>query len=143
VTRLPRRARAVLRFVAPCVFGIAAGGYALPALLAQDWILALWAGFTAVWTFLYAAHSCPPPPPAPEPPVPATPEPEPVERGQQVVIFRGGPEDGGERIVHPGRDLVGAELHVSGADYEVTAVEQTAFRADFVQLVHRADAGDR
>lgn len=141
MTRLPRRARAVLRLVAPCVFGIAAGGYVIPALLAQDWILALWAGSAALWTFLYAAHSCPPPPPAPEPP--ATPEPEHVDRGRQVVLFRGGPEDGGKYTIHRGGDMLGKDLHLSGADYEVTAVEQTAFRADFVQLVHRADAGDR
>lgn len=141
MTRLPRRARAVLRLVAPCVFGIAAGGYVIPALLAQDWILALWSGSAAVWTFLYAAHSCPPPPPAPEPPVPELPEP--VDRGRQVVLFRDGPEDGGKYTIHRDRDLLGTDLHLSGADYEVTAVEHTEFRADFVKLAHRADASDR
>ena len=91
MTRLPRRARAhaVLRLVAPVVFGIAAGGYVIPALLAQDWILALWAGLAALWTFLYAAHSCPPPP----------------SRGVQCVHFIGGAQDGGQGIVATdGRD---------------------------------------
>lgn len=138
MTRLPRRARAALRLVAPCVFGIAAGGYVIPALLAQDWTTAALAGAAALWAFLYAARSCPPPPPAP-----AAPEPEPVESGRQVVIFHGGPEDGGTRTIHLDRVILGAELHRSGANYEVTAVEQTAFRADFVQLAHRADASDR
>ena len=141
MTRLPRRARAALRLVAPCVFGIAAGGYVIPALLAQDWTTAALAGTAALWAFLYGLHCGTPPRPAPEPPVPELPEP--VDRGRQVVIFHGGPEDGGTRTIHLDRVLLGAELQRSGANYEVTAVEQTAFRADFVQLAHRADASDR
>ena len=123
MTRLPRRARAVLRLVAPCVFGIAAGGYVIHALLAQDWILALWAGLTALWTFLYAAHSCPPPP--------APAEPTPPSRGVQCVHFIGGAQDGGQGIVATdGRDLDQAVLSIDGTDYRVTSVRTTCYTAE-------------
>lgn len=120
------RARTILRLAAPIVFGIAAGGFALPALLAQHWILALWAGLTAVWTFPYAAHSCPTPPPA-EPPAP-------IERGHQAVTFTGGPVDGGTyAIPFAGRDLADAVIHLEGTDYRVTTIDHTCYTAEAIR----------
>lgn len=122
MTRLPRRARAhaFLRLAAPIVFGIAAGAYVIPALLAQDWILALWAGVAALWTFLYAAHSCPEPA-----------APEPTARGVQCVHFVGGAQDGGQGIVATnGRDLDQAVLSIDGTDYRVTSVRATCYAAE-------------
>ena len=120
MTRLPRRTRAVLRLVAPVVFGIAAGGYVIPALLAQDWTTAALAGNAALWTFLYAAHSCPEPA-----------APEPTARGVQCVHFVGGAQDDGQGIVATnGRDLDQAVLSIDGTDYRVTSVRATCYTAE-------------
>ena len=56
MTRLPRldRVLGVVGRGAPLVGGIAAVAGAVAALLAQDWMTALWAGVAAVWAFLWA-----------------------------------------------------------------------------------------
>ena len=131
MTRLPRldRILVVVGRGAPLVGGIAAVAGAVGALLAQDWMTALWAGIAAVWAFLWATHSCP--------------APESTDRGAQAVRFCGGPEDGAVYFLPLDRAALYAELNLTGADYTITTVEHTAFRADFVQLADRDDRADR
>ena len=116
---------------APHLAGIATALIgAAAAALAGELLGAVWAVFAAVWAAeALREHMS-------VPAALAAPEPEPVaERGAQAVAYYGGPQDGalGELLGAPA-DLLGTTLTVDGDDYEVTEVEHTCFRADFVPL---------
>lgn len=106
--------------VAQIVLGIGAGASAVLAALAGDWTTMTWALCAAMWIFVAVAHRCPAPP-APEPPA----------RGVSMLVFEGGPLDGGE-MLSPTSDVdllmeAGAEITVMGAAYRVTGVHHTAW----------------
>jgi len=106
--------------VAQIISGIGAGATAVLAALAGDWLTAVWALCAALWIFVAVAHRCPPPP-APAPPA----------RGVEMLVFEGGPLDGGE-MPSPTSAVdqlmeAGAELTILGAEYRVTGVHHTAW----------------
>lgn len=138
MTRLLRALRTAA-VAAPIASAIVAGIAAVTAALDTDWELAGmalfatgWAVLAAMWAHRATTHSCPPPE-----------EPASAERGQQAVNFRGGPEDGGQFYIPRNKDVLGAELTLSGAEYRVTDIEHTCFRADFVQLVPAETKADQ
>ncbi|MCW1805289.1 hypothetical protein [Brachybacterium squillarum] len=106
--------------VAQIVIGIGAGASAVLAALAGDWTTMTWALCAAMWIFVAVAHRCPAPP-APVPPA----------RGVEMLVFEGGPLDGGE-MLSPTTAVdqlmeAGAELTILGAEYRVKGVHHTAW----------------
>lgn len=106
--------------VCELVSGIGAGATAVLAALAGDWLTAVWAFCAALWIFVAVVHRCPAAP-APVPPV----------RGVEMLVFEGGPLDGGE-MLSPTSAVdqlmeAGAELTILGAEYRVTGVHHTAW----------------
>lgn len=108
---------------AQIVIGIGAVASAVVAALAGDWGVVIWALCAALWIFAAVAHRCPPPP--------AQPAPVPPARGVEMLVFEGGPLDGGEMVSPtPAVDQLmeaGAELTILGAEYRVTGVHHTAW----------------
>lgn len=110
--------RALLAF--QIVAGIGAGATAVLAALAGDSLTVVWAFCAALWIVVAVAHRYPAPP-APVPPA----------RGMEMLVFEGGPLDGGE-MVSPTPAVeqlmeAGAELTILGAEYRVTGVHHTAW----------------
>ena len=107
-------------FIAQILAGIGAVASSVVAALAGDWRVAAWALCAALWILAVVTHRCPAPP-APAPPA----------RGVAMLVFEGGPLDGGEmRSPAPAVDELletGEEISILGAEYRVTGVHHTAW----------------